>query len=213
MAINVVVFLMQLADSGPRTMGLLAYAMIPRELVTGQQVPPHPAVDPAWITIFTSMFMHGGLLHIGSNMLYLIVFGNNIEDRLGHFRYLLFYLASGIAAALAHIASDPASTIPTLGASGAVAGVLGAYLVAYPHARIVNLVFLFYILTTVELPAIVVLGFWIVTQLLSANIGGGSQVGGGVAYWAHIGGFAAGIVLLFLLGGMAQSKRRRYRYD
>lgn len=210
-AANVAVFVLQLLNSTGKSLGLMAYAMVPLEITRGVQVRPFAPVEPAWITIFTSMFMHGGLLHIGSNMLYLLVFGNNIEDRMGHARFLAFYLVCGVVAAFAQIASNPASPIPTLGASGAVAGVLGAYLLLYPGASVICLVMLGFYWTTTAIPAVVVLGFWIVGQLLSASLGSGGQVGGGIAYWAHIGGFFAGLLLMVLLGGRSSPPRRRAR--
>jgi len=209
-AANVAAYILQVLNSRGPHPGLVEYAMIPLEVVTGRQVPPFAPVHPAWLTIFTSMFMHGGLLHIGSNMLYLAIFGNNVEDRLGHFRFLVFYLGSGFLAAVAHILSGPFSTVPTLGASGAVAGVLGAYFLLYPHARVTCLVFLFFFITTVELPAVIVLGFWIIGQILSASAGAGMQVGGGIAYWAHIGGFFAGMLLISMMGSRTAPPRRRY---
>ncbi len=209
-AVNVLVYILQiLSPRGPHP-GLVEYAMVPLEVVTGRQVPPYAPVHPPWLTIFTSMFMHGGLLHIGSNMLYLAIFGNNVEDRLGHFRFLIFYLACGFLAAVAHILSAPFSPVPTLGASGAVAGVLGAYFLLYPHAHVTCLVFLFFFVTTIQLPAVIVLGFWIIGQILSASSGAGMQVGGGIAYWAHIGGFFAGMLLISVMAPSRAPARRRY---
>jgi membrane associated rhomboid family serine protease len=155
---------------------------------------------PTWLTILTSMFMHGGLLHIIGNMLFLWIFGNNIEDSMGPFRFIGFYVFGGLAAVLAQTVIDPNATIPTIGASGAVAAVLGAYALLYPRARVVTLVFIIIIFTVIELPALVVLGLWFLLQLfygaaeLSQPIGGG----GGVAYFAHIGGFLFGLALIKL---------------
>lgn len=155
-----------------------------------------------WLTIFTSMFLHANLLHIGGNMLYLWIFGNNIEDSLGKLRFLLFYLAVGAAGAGVHVLTNPQSDVPTIGASGAVAGVMGAYLVLFPNARILALVPIFIVSTLMEVPAVLVIGFWAVLQFLNTNwLGGGELRGGGVAYGAHVGGFVAGIVLIMLLGG------------
>jgi membrane associated rhomboid family serine protease len=156
----------------------------------------------SWLeSIFVAMFLHAGWLHIGGNMLFLWVFGNNIEDRLGPFVYLAFYFLGGIAAFLLQLALAPNSAVPTLGASGAIAAVLGAYLVAFPRARVVTLVFFFFI-TLLELPAYVVLGLWFVLQLFSGVGELGTAVNSGVAYWAHVGGFAFGAIvgLLFLRG-------------
>jgi membrane associated rhomboid family serine protease len=157
-----------------------------------------------FVTIFTSMFLHGGLLHVGGNMLYLWIFGDNVEDTLGHGRFFVLYVVSGIGAAMAQTLMNPASQIPMVGASGAVSGILGAYLVLFPHATILTLITFGFFIRFVHVPAIVVLGFWIVLQLLSGFVtyGMASRSGGemgGVAWFAHIGGFVAGIVLLFML--------------
>ncbi|MFQ5607286.1 MAG: rhomboid family intramembrane serine protease [Candidatus Zixiibacteriota bacterium] len=149
-------------------------------------------------TPFTSMFMHGGFMHLAGNMLYLWIYGNNIEDYFGHVRFLLFYLVGGLAAVALHIAISPGSPVPLIGASGAISAVLGAYFVLYPRARVLVLIFFFFI-TTMWLPASVVLGFYFVMQLLSAVAGLGGASGGGVAWFAHIGGFAFGWALLRLL--------------
>ena len=146
--------------------------------------------------IFTSMFLHGGWLHIIGNMLYLWIFGNNVEDSMGHLRFVVFYLLTGIIAACAHIALQPGSTIPTIGASGAVSGILGAYLVLHPHARIKTVVPLFVFFTVTYLPAWLFLVVWIGWQVLSQTLLSVAPDGGGVAYGAHIGGFIAGVVLI-----------------
>jgi membrane associated rhomboid family serine protease len=155
-----------------------------------------------WLaSIFVAMFLHAGWLHIGGNMLFLWVFGNNVEDRLGPLPYLLFYLLGGVAAFALQLALAPTSAIPTLGASGAIAAVLGAYLVAFPRARVLTLV-IFFLITLVELPAYLVLGLWFVLQLFSGVGELGTAVNSGVAYWAHVGGFVfgVGVGLLFLRG-------------
>jgi membrane associated rhomboid family serine protease len=156
--------------------------------------------NKSWLaSLFTSMFLHGGWLHLAGNLLFLWIFGNNIEDRLGHVPYLLFYLAGGLAASGLQVVLGPGSTIPNVGASGAIAAVLGAYLWLFPHARVLTAVIFFFI-TFVELPAIVVLGLWFGLQLLNGVGGLGAEVNGGVAYWAHVGGFVFGfaIALAFL---------------
>ncbi|AJE03975.1 rhomboid family intramembrane serine protease [Geobacter pickeringii] len=164
----------------------------------------------AWPTIFTSMFLHGNWLHIGSNMLYLWIFGNNVEDVLGRFRFILFYFACGAAAAIAQVLSAPQSDIPMVGASGAVAGVMGAYLVLFPRARILTLVPILFFFTFIEVPAFVIIGWWALIQFLNASwLGGGELQRGGVAYFAHLGGFVTGMVLLMLTG--AQGGGRSYR--
>ncbi len=222
-AINIVVFLMQIALGDAFT---LAYATVPYEITTGEdlvrpfkipggEIPQAPGPVPIYLTIFTSMFMHGGFLHIGGNMLYLWIFGDNIEDNFGHTRFLIFYFVCGVIATFSQILIDPTSPIPTLGASGAIAGVLGAYMVMFPHNRVRNIVILIYIWTIVELPALVVLGFWIVIQFFSqvASISEhtAQSRGGGVAYMAHIGGFVAGVVLSFLF--RRKRKTQHYYYD
>jgi membrane associated rhomboid family serine protease len=158
-------------------------------------VEPGKDQAPTWLTVLTSMFMHGGLLHIGGNMLFLWIFGNNVEDSMGPLRFAAFYLLGGLAATAAHTLFDPNSVQPTLGASGAVAAVLGAYALLYPRARVVTLVFIIIFITVIELPAWLVLFGWFVLQLLSA---GAEQGVGGVAYWAHIGGFVFGLALIKL---------------
>jgi membrane associated rhomboid family serine protease len=149
------------------------------------------------LTILFAMFMHGSLIHIGGNMLFLWIFGNNIEDSMSKWRFLLFYLGGGVAATIAQVVVDPSSTTPTLGASGAIAAVLGGYALLYPRARVTTLIFIIIFVTVIELPALLVLGGWFVLQLLDAS----SQPlhgGGGVAYFAHIGGFVFGLLLIRL---------------
>ncbi len=148
------------------------------------------------------MFMHGGWMHIIGNMLYLWIFGNNIEDRLGHVRFVLFYLLCGAAAALVQSVINTHSGVPMIGASGAIAGVLGAYMVLFPRAHVLVLVPLGFFTQLLRLPALLVLGFWFVLQFIEGRLMAPGE-GGGVAYWAHIGGFIAGVVLIFLLGGRA----------
>ncbi|MGH7394893.1 MAG: rhomboid family intramembrane serine protease [Candidatus Methylomirabilales bacterium] len=193
-AANVAVFLYQyllIPESAQRMIFL--YGLIPRELTSGVPLDPHRF--PAEVTLFTSMFFHGGLFHVGGNMLYLWIFGNNVEDAMGHARFVLFYVLSGLAAAFSQVAAGPNSAIPMVGASGAVSGVLGAYLLLYPHARVLTLITLGWFWRLVEIPALIVLGFWIVVQVANGLLTFNFQ-GGGVAWFAHIGGFAAGMVLL-----------------
>jgi len=165
-----------------------------------------------WTPLFTSMFLHGGWWHLISNMLALYIFGDNVEDRLGRFRYLLFYLFGGLAAGAAHLLAYHASPIPTVGASGAIAAVLGAYLVLYPHARVVTLVLVFYFIRIVEIPALLYLGFWFVSQLFNGLFALAATAdvmhAGGVAWWAHIGGFVFGLAIIKLI-----SPRRRPAYE
>jgi membrane associated rhomboid family serine protease len=148
-------------------------------------------------TIFSSMFLHGGFFHIAGNMLYLWIFGNNVEDALGHLRFLLFYLASGVAAAATQTLVAPDSEVPMIGASGAISGVLGAYLILFPRANVLTLVILGFFWRIVRIPAVIVLGFWMVVQILNGL--GSLDARGGVAWFAHIGGFSAGMILLFII--------------
>jgi len=215
--VNVVVFLYELMYGLEAT--TLRFGLIPAELVHGADqvyagarlgLPPGTGVEnfnPAWTTVFTSMFMHGGWGHILSNMWFLWIFGNNVEDDLGHIRYLLFYLLCGIGAAAAQVLMGPASPIPMVGASGAIAGVLGAYLVLFPHSRVLCLTYTL-IITTFELPAALVLGFWFVLQLIS-GLGVFGRQAGGVAYAAHIGGFVLGWLLIRLLAAGPRPPQRR----
>jgi membrane associated rhomboid family serine protease len=181
------------------------WAAIPHEITNpGDQVLiaqgcPSDPTAPTWATVFTAMFMHGGLLHLGGNMLFLWIFGNNVEDAMGPLKFIVFYLLAGIAALALQVVIDPGSTVPTLGASGAIAGVLGGYLVRFPRARVVSVIFIVFFFTIIELPALLVLGFWFIQQALygyfdlAQPTGGG---GGGVAYFAHIGGFVFGLLAI-----------------
>lgn len=216
-ALNVVVFLYELAV-GAQSQGALnafvaEFGVIPHHetaILTG-----HTALSPAaaLVPILTSMFIHGGWLHIIGNMWVLWIFGDNIEDYLGHFKYLIFYLITGIAAALVHIALNLNSRVPTVGASGAIAGVMGAYIVLYPRAKVLTLVFLIVFITFWWLPAWLFLGYWFLIQFLgglATNIAETSQSSGGVAVWAHVGGFLAGVLLAKLIP--ARLRRFSYRY-
>ena len=164
--------------------------------------------DKSWLaSIFEAMFLHAGWLHIGGNMLFLYIFGNNIEDRMGRVIYPIFYVLGGLAAAGLQVAFGPDSVVPNLGASGAIAAVLGAYLVLFPRARVLTLVF-FFLITLVELPAVVVLAAWFVLQLFSGVGGLGTQVNAGVAYWAHVGGFGFGALVAWVFYRGAGSSSR-----
>ena len=163
--------------------------------------PPSSSYISSWQTIFTGMFMHASIIHIGGNMLFLWIFGNNVEDALGRVKYLAFYIVSGIAALALQVAVAPNSTAPTLGASGAIAGVLGAYIVLYPRARVLTLVIIIFFFTVIEIPAWVMLGVWFAIQAAFGATGltTASGAGGGVAYFAHIGGFVFGFLVIRLL--------------
>jgi membrane associated rhomboid family serine protease len=167
------------------------YAMVPAYFADGVTL-------AEMMTIFTSMFMHAGWAHIGGNMLYLWIFGDNVEDRLGHFRYLMFYLAGGVVASLTHLFTNWGSDLPTVGASGAIAAVLGAYLVLFPASRIATFIPMGYFSRLTVLPAAVVLGLWFVLQFFDGVLALGGADVGGVAVWAHIGGFVAGMVMVRL---------------
>ena len=161
----------------------------------------------AWVTIFSAMFLHGGWFHILSNMWVLFIFGDNVEDRMGAGRYLIFYLLSGVAAGLMQTYLLSGSPVPMVGASGAIAGVLGAYLVLFPRARILSLVPILFIFTLIEIPAVVFLLFWFASQLFSGFLALGGASGSGIAWWAHIGGFVFGLLGVFIF-----ARRRRKRY-
>jgi membrane associated rhomboid family serine protease len=194
---NIVAFVL-LWLAGPRQEALVyRFALIPASF-TGS-----PSLGDV-SDLLTAMFMHAGLAHLGGNLLYLWIFGDNVEDTMGSIRYLAFYLVGGVVASLVHIVTNPASQIPTVGASGAIAAVLGAYLVLFPHSRVATIIPLGYFVRVTMLPAAVVLGLWFVLQLFSGLLSLGGPDVGGVAFWAHIGGFVAGLGMALLLG-----KRRR----
>ncbi|MDX1593991.1 MAG: rhomboid family intramembrane serine protease [Gammaproteobacteria bacterium] len=208
MAACVAVFLWQAGlDDEAALRAVYSFGLIPAVLFDQIALHDSLAVIPPGATIFTSMFLHGGWGHLLGNMLYLWIFGNNVEDRLGHGRFLLFYLACGVAAALAQALPDPDSQVPMVGASGAISGVLGAYLLLYPRARVLVLIPIGFILHTVRLPAMVVLGLWFVLQLVSQAFSAPGE--GGVAFLAHIGGFVAGMVLLPLALLTVHGRARR----
>ena len=175
------------------------YGAIPFEITNpGEDAPGPPDQAPYWLTILTSMFLHGSLLHLAGNMLFLWIFGNNIEDSMGRLTFVVFYLLGGVAALGLQVAMDPNSLIPTVGASGAIAGVLGAYARLYPRARVVTLIIIIIFFTVVTLPALLVLGLWFLLQLLPAFSEPVGSTGGGVAYFAHIGGFLFGVLAIKL---------------
>jgi membrane associated rhomboid family serine protease len=203
-ALNIAAFLFEASRPPDALQSLVeAWGVIPREYAAARDLPPAIPL-PFWTTLVTSMFLHGGWLHLGSNMLYLWIFGDNIEKTIGHARYFTFYLVCGFAAGLAHIYFNASSAVPTIGASGAISGVLGGYLVLFPRNRV-------RVLTRVGIvavPAFLVLGLWILIQFVS-QLGSlsGAPEESGVAYLAHIGGFVAGVVLI---GLFAAGRRRRY---
>jgi len=208
-AVNVVVFLWELSVSHRALNSfMLQFGVVPRHTLAVLTGHSYDGLATAVVPLFASMFLHASFLHVAGNMLFLWIFGDNIEDYLGHFSYLLFYLVSGFAAAVAHILLNVGSNVPSVGASGAIAGVMGAYFVLYPRARVLVWfppIFLFH------LPAWLVLGYWFFVQFLSGaatSIAETSQTSGGIAFWAHVGGFVAGIVLIKVL----PERPQRYRY-
>lgn len=198
-ALNVIAFLIELSQPSENALQsfIQAWGVVPREYVSATDLPPTIPL-PFWSTLFTSMFLHGGWMHLGGNMLYLWIFGDNLEKAMGAARFIVFYLACGLAASFAHIAFGGGSTIPAVGASGAISGVLGGYLVLFPRNQV-------RVLTrggVTSVPAILVLGLWIVIQMVNGvgSLATTSETsGGGVAYMAHIGGFVAGLVLVKLM--------------
>lgn len=210
-ALNIAIFVFQL---GLSRQGLDQFfdtwALVPNQLSDSFQGAVDAPVSE-WITLISSQFLHGGFFHIGGNLLYLWVFGNNIEDQLGHVKFLIFYLGCGVLAGLTQWVFDPYATVPTVGASGAIAGVMGAYVLRFPKAKILTLIPLIIFFTTIRIPAIFFLGFWFVQQALfsvaslSTEVSPGS---GGIAYWAHSGGFVFGLILGPLLGLMQRKQPR-----
>jgi len=207
-AVNVVIFLFE-ASLGPHQLEtfIQLFGAVP------QRFAANVGLDQV-ATLFTSMFLHGGWAHLISNMWALYIFGDNVEDRMGHGRYLVFYLLCGVIAELTHIFITPTSPVPMIGASGAISGVLGAYLVLFPHSRVITLVPLFFLPWFVEIPAVFYLGFWFVSQLFNGLFAlttmGPVGTYGGVAWWAHVGGFAAGLILV---GIFARRRVRRWYPD
>jgi membrane associated rhomboid family serine protease len=202
-AINIVVFIHELSLGSGLNSFFQLYAVIPRELSASFAGTPVNQPVPEILTLITSQFLHGGFMHIAGNMLFLWTFGNNIEDDLGHVKFIIFYLVCGVLAGLTHWLFGMQSTIPTVGASGAIAGVMGAYIIKYPKAKILTLLPLGIIFTTVRIPAVYFLGFWFLQQAISSVASlGMSEATSGVAYWAHAGGFVFGAILGPMLGLM-----------
>ncbi len=203
--INIVVFIYELSLGPDLEAFFRVWAVVPRELSAYFLGEPTGLPFPAWITLITSQFLHAGFLHVAGNMLFLWIFGNNVEDKLGHVRFVIFYLACGILAGLTQWFFSAGSVIPSLGASGAIAGVMGAYILRFPRAEILTLIPLGFFMWTFRVPAIFFLGFWFVQQAfysvaslnVPTNVG---MQGGGVAYWAHAGGFVFGAILGPILG-------------
>ncbi len=193
-ALNVLIFILQILSGGDSRGMVSAFGAIPSNLMTFESTQP---ISPA-MTIFTSMFMHGGLLHLGGNMLYLWIFGNNIEDSLGHIRFIFFYLFCGIVSAYSYALTMPGSHIPMIGASGAISGILGAYALLFPRTDVHTIVFFGFFIQTIKIPALIVIGFWAIIQLLSGLFTGGIPNQGGIAWFAHVGGFITGLLTIKL---------------
>lgn len=190
----VLVFIWQISLGDAQQQAVYAFGVIPSVLFATKSLPAELQILPAWLTIFSSMFLHGGWMHLIGNMLYLWVFGNNVEDSMGHGRFIVFYLLCGLFAALTQAVLNPASEIPMIGASGAISGVLGAYLLLHPHARILVVIPIGILIYTPWIAAYWVLGFWFVLQILNSLVSASDT--GGVAYGAHLGGFVAGMILI-----------------
>ena len=199
--INCILFIIELSQGKYLITFIESFGCIPYEITMGTDVEPF-IFFPVRLTIITSMFLHGGWMHLVGNMLYLWIFGNNIEDKLGHLRFIIFYFIVGVTASIAQILINPYSTIPQIGASGAISGVLGAYLLLFPKAKVLTLVPLFYFIRVIKLPAFVILGFWIALQIINGFASLSYTAVGGVAFFAHIGGFIAGLLFIkpFLIG-------------
>ena len=197
-AVNSAIFIFTLLN-GTFEETINSYGMRPVEVLAGKRLE----------TLLASMFLHGGILHIFGNMLYLYIFGDNVEDVLGHGKFLLFYLGTGLIASLVHAMTDPSSSVPTIGASGAISGVLGAYIVLYPRARVLTAVGIYFFWRIVRIPAVFLLGFWFLLQVLSASITWMTGLTEGVAYWAHIGGFIAGAILILPARAKLRKRKRK----
>lgn len=190
----ILVYLWQVSLGASSHRVIYALGVIPAVLLNYETLAPEISLVDPWMSVFTSMFLHGGIMHLAGNMLYLWIFGDNVEAAMGHVRFVVFYLLCGTAAVMSQVLPDTHSVTPMIGASGAISGVLGAYLLLYPHARVLVAIPIGLILQTVRMPAGYVLGFWFVLQLISSLLSSGQQ--GGVAWGAHIGGFVAGMLLI-----------------
>lgn len=210
-AANIAVFLYELSLGARIDTFIAAFGATPYEITRmtdlvgklpiGLPIVHYPGPPHVWLTLISSMFMHAGFWHLGGNMLYLWIFGNNIEDVMGPAKFLIFYIASGLFAHALHIASDPSSMIPTVGASGAISGILGAYLIVFPAARVLTVVFLGIFIRMAVVPAFVIIVYWFIIQFVFGMASLGGEASGGVAWFAHIGGFLGGIALIYIMVG------------
>ena len=211
-AINILIFLYELSLGSGLDVFIMKFGVVPFKVGHYSQVPEFTFIS-TFSPFILSMFLHGGFVHLIGNMWFLWIFGDNIEDKLGHFEFLGFYILCGIIASSVHVFFNIQSGTPCIGASGAIAGVLGAYMVTFPRARVVTIVPLFIFIQVIELPAIVVLGFWFVIQFFNGAISiTASTTGAGVAWWAHIGGFAAGVIILCIIRIFFNKTYRTRRY-
>src|SRR5213082_621803 len=213
-ALNTLVFLFEVSlNPATRNAFVFQFGVEPIRVLAGLGLASAHVPDPSALPLLTSMFLHASWLHLIGNMWVLWIFGDNIEDYLGHFSYLVFYLVSGLAASLLHIILNANSSVPSVGASGAIAGVMGAYFLLFPAARVLTLVPIIFFFSFIWLPAWIVLGYWFVVQFLSGaatSIAYSHQTGGGIAFWAHVGGFVAGILMIKILP--QRVRRARYQY-
>ena len=193
-AANILVFLMQISSTSGLQGSVFTYGAIPHNMFSLETKQP---INP-FLTVFSSMFMHGGILHLAFNMLYLWIFGNNIEDKLGHVRFIFFYVFCGVIAAYAYAITEPHSHIPMVGASGAISGILGAYILLFPRATVHTIVILGFFFTIIKIPALIVIGFWAIIQFASGLLSTGVHEKGGIAWFAHIGGFLIGLLTVKL---------------
>ena len=209
--VNILIFLYELSLGSGLGEFIMKFGVVPLKVSYYSQVPDLTFIN-TFFPFISSMFLHGGFVHLIGNMWFLWIFGDNIEDKLGHFKFIAFYFLCGIIASSVHVFFNSQSNVPCVGASGAIAGVLGAYMVTFPRARVVTIVPLFVFIQVMELPAIVVLGFWFVIQFFNgaASITA-SASGAGVAWWAHIGGFAAGVIILYIIRIFSVRKPGRRR--
>ena len=209
--VNILIFLYELSLGSGLGEFIMKFGVVPLKVSYYSQVPDLTFIN-TFFPFISSMFLHGGFVHLIGNMWFLWIFGDNIEDKLGHFKFIAFYFLCGIIASSVHVFFNTQSNVPCIGASGAIAGVLGAYMITFPHARVVTIVPLFVFIQVMELPAMVVLGFWFVIQFFNgaASITA-SASGAGVAWWAHIGGFAAGVIILYIIRIFSVRKPGRRR--